>query len=275
MAGLIDFTTAEGYFGTGQFGVWGDSLQAQGGGGAIWKENTWGSFAVDAGNDLVVMDGASTYRKGIYQTPYNNTITSYTTSISFQFDRDTTAPTNSGFVVALGFGDTTDGSGSTRVDIQLERMNGGNSGFYRLKFWENSGASSISNTFGWSNETLLGFSDASDTTSDMLSLSITLERGADENDWTLSAGLVNLDNASGVNVSSGSLAMETSLDFFNSDLYAVINSADLESKTLTSNRIIDTFSVTTAGGAVPEPGTYAMVVGALAMAFVFRRRMKR
>ena len=251
---LVEFTEA-GYVGTGTTQLWSDCLQAQNGGKTTWVENTWGSYAVDSTFGHVVVDGTRAFRKAIYQTSLTADQTDYSVGIAFTFNRSTGSLSDRADILAVEFTEQAEGGG--RLSLTLERMNGGNSGNYRLSFFESTGSSNSFGNAGWMSETVMGFADESDTVSDKLYLEMTLSRGADDSSGNVSGTLTNLTMDPQIPIAEFGTDVvgnfDTSDAFFTGPLYGLIGSGVLESESHVSNRLIDSFSLSTLPGMGGDP----------------------
>mgnify|MGYP003322953044 CR=1 FL=1 len=114
---------------------------------------------------------------------------------------------------------------------------------------------------------MIGFADGADTTSDLLSLEMTLTRGADETGWSVEASLTNVTTSTVVQTIAPTV-FTTTQEFFDNPLYGMINSQSNEANSFTSNRTIETFTL----ASVPEPSSVALLFGGAALAFAMVRR---
>ncbi|VGO13043.1 hypothetical protein PDESU_01597 [Pontiella desulfatans] len=268
-ASVVNFTAAEGYSGDGS--SWASRLDAQTPTtGSSWDETAGsgtGRFRVDSSAGAVHLDGDAGYNKAIYQEALSSSMTEYTVGMKFSFNRDSAQLTTKANVIAVEL--TEVASGGNRLAMQLERQPNANSGKYRLSFWENTGSVNTSGNAGWSDETVWGFADAADTTSDDLWLGMTLYRGADASSWMVSGVLSNMLTGASVEMGTGVVGeFDTSSAYFTDDLYALMNSSNKDSEGNFSNRVVDQFSVT----AIPEPATLGLIAGFGGAVLFIRRR---
>ena len=262
---VVDFTAAEGYSGAGAVEVWKDSLHAQNPTVGGWTESSWGSFAVDSSAGSVVMDGTRAYKTAVYDQGFavNNV---YTVGVGFSFKRvENAVLSDSQEFIALDFTEVADTSGK-RIAMQIQRPKW-NSAKYTLSFYENTGSANSSGTGSAVDETALGFG-AGDDQSDDLWLGMTLTRGADASSWTAIGVISNL--TSGTEVTSYDAGtFDTSSAFFTDDLYGKIGSLKADSDSQVSDRLIDTFEVTS----IPEPATLGLIATVSAGLLFIRRFM--
>lgn len=263
-ASVVNFTAAEGYSGTGRVGEWNDSLNAQS--VSPGWEGSWKRFAVDSSSGTVHLDGANGYNKAIYQEALSPSMTEYTVGMKVSFNRATNQLSSKASVMAVEL--TEVAGGGNRLAMQLQRLKGVNSSNYRLSFWENTGAENSSGNAGWSDETDWGFADADDVVSDELWLGMTLYRGSDASAWMVSGILSNTVTGASVEMGTDVIGeFDTSSAYFTDDLYALMNSSDVDTAGNYSNRVVDQFSV----AAIPESATLGLV-GAMGGFLLFIRR---
>lgn len=87
---------------------------------------------------------------------------------------------------------------------------------------------------------------------DLLELKLMLNRGVDENDWTASASLFNMDTGLMVSETLGN-AIDTPAAYFNSTLYGGVFSGSSDSSLSIIDREFETFTV------IPEPATLGLI----------------
>lgn len=265
-ATVVDFTAAEGYSGAGTTGVWAESLHAQGGGKSTWIESSWGSFAVDSSAG-VVQTVSTGFKKAFYNQALSSGQSAYTVGVKFTFDRDAAQIADQADLMSVELTESYDPIGN-RIALSMQRQKDANSGKYRLTFYENTGLNNSFGNAGWSDETVWGFADAADTTSDDLWLEMTVYRGADASSWTVSGLLSNLTTGASVELATTDIgSFDTSSAYFSNSLYGGFGNGEHESDGNFSNRVIDQFEVT----AVPEPVTLGLLTMGSAGLLVGRR----
>ncbi|MEA2068509.1 MAG: PEP-CTERM sorting domain-containing protein [Verrucomicrobiota bacterium] len=262
---VVDFTAAEGYSGTGTVQLWGDSLHAQTPTVGDWTESSWGSFAVDSSAGTVALDGTVAYKSAVFNQGLASSEV-YTIGAGFSFTRVENAILSANQeLLALDFTEVADTSGN-RIAMQIRRPSW-NSAKYQLSFYENTGGANTSGTGTAADETDLGFG-VGDDQSDDLWLGMTLTRGADASSWTASGVIINLTTGTEVATYDAG-TFDTSSAFFTDDLYGRMGSVKADADTQVSNRVIDTFEVTS----IPEPATLGLIATVSAGLLFIRRFM--
>lgn len=241
MATTINFTAAEGYSA-----------------GQLSANSEWGghsAFTVDpTGSGTVTLDGTQNFKKAFYKTGLASN-ESYRVGIQFSFNRSTNSVTfNNPSVASAEFTEVA-GTGGKRIAVQLQRLKynattNPDSKKFRLGGVNNSGSVNKFPNSGAVDESVLGFDDASDNTSDDLWMEMLLTRGATETNWNATYILSNLtDNVQLISYETGEF--DTTSAFFTDDLYAVLGNVNFESDSKTSNRVVEQFMFDV--GAVPPP----------------------
>ena len=233
--------------------------------GTLTSNTDWGGHTNNTvSSGKVVLDGLNANRKNFFKTGLLANQSTYEVSYTFNFDRSGSSLAGNENVLAVALGNR-DAPGSDTVTLNFQRMS------YDVKKYRMS-IFHITNINGNAfDEIEIGFDDASDTTSDTLQLTLALSPGATSStDWAYSASVYNLDDSATTSVSTINGSMAVDAEFFGSNLYGFINSKDLESVSLTSNRQISSFTVSS----IPEPQTYALLSGIFALGILVLRNRK-
>jgi hypothetical protein len=190
----------------------------------------------------VIVDGTRGFKKAIYLEGLPSTDMTHQVGVKFSFNRAIDPLSAAADFMSVELTEVASGGG--RIALSLQRQPGANSGKYKLSFFENSGSSNSSGSAGFSDETVWGFADAADVTSDDLWLQMTVSRGADASSWMVSGVLTNLSTGVSVEMGTGVVgAFDTSAAYFTDDLYGLMSSGKLDSDSNISNRVVDVFAL--------------------------------
>jgi hypothetical protein len=254
---LVEFTTGEGYTS--------GSLNGQPSGNSSWATSSGNaSFTVNpAGGGSVAVDtAASNSNTAVYQSPIDFTTgVAYTSSVEFSF---TQSVVNTGTSTVLFSNAYSSNPSSTTLGssaISLGRVTGVDG--YRFATF----ASASVNIAG----TALGINSAgSDTTSDIIRMTLTLQQGATATTWIGTATLYNVTTST-VLATRTSNAVDLSGVFTDTSLYGTMAVGGTASTSGASNLTVLAYSSPVA---VPEPATWALLIGG-ALFLVLRRARQR
>ncbi|MEM0897303.1 MAG: hypothetical protein AAGJ79_10485, partial [Verrucomicrobiota bacterium] len=206
---------------------------------ADWAGHS-GFYTVDPGGNGTVNGDVSVtgWRKVVCQNGIaSNNV--YTVGAEWSFDRSTTAiENNKGSVLSLELSEVT-GTNGTRVGLELQRQNDEVS--YRLRKVVKNQSAENSVSF---NETALGFASAADTTSDPLWMELTAIREANSLNWRMLGTITNLYTGA-VIIDIEDLGTFSASQAFSDGVYGVINTANPQAQSQTSNYSIDRFVMKT------------------------------
>lgn len=251
---VIDFTSAEGYAS--------GSLNGQPSGNSSWTTTSGNtSFTVDpSGAGSVQLSTAVNTGIAVYQTPVDFTTgVAYTSYIDFSFTQT-----------------TVDAGGSTTFlnNLYLANSSSVTVGVSTAGFGRTSGTDAYRLAFASGAVAIDGLSlginsGAGDTTSDVIRMVLTIQKGATAATWIGTETIYNV--TTGTTVATRTSNLNFGADATDTSLY---NSIGIGGSTITSGISGLTVLAYSSPAAVPEPATWALLIGG-ALFLVLRRARQR
>ncbi|CAA6679663.1 MULTISPECIES: PEP-CTERM sorting domain-containing protein [unclassified Lentimonas] len=228
---------------------------------ADWLSQNDNLVVDSATTGAVNLDADSNWSAAMFNEQYS-AADAFSIDIDFSFTQ--TAAANNKDVVSLMF--SSEFATGSQLRFGLRRKTDGDYGFFIP------GVTNIS-VLDVATAVQLGFDDAATGDSDQLNIKVDILRNTTDavaNSWDYSITLSNTDLAT-MYTASGTTVSALLLDDA-TGLYGGFSSSVTDTVGLVSNRQIQAFSVN--GTAIPEPGAFALIAGALALGFVTVRRRK-
>jgi len=228
----VDFTTVQGY-------VDGDLSTLTPTDGVVWTANA-SHFLVDATAGKVSIPDASSWQRAKYNRAFASGTTTFTLAKKFSFYRSLDA--YSGNHPIMGFY-LQHASNNLYFDFTFNRSGATNYGLgYFINAPEVISAERWRNTGGIT-PAALGFLDAEDTSSDELTLELTLTKGIDADSWTAVGKVLN-GSTEVFSWDFGGTPFKVGATFHNStELYGGLSVREGMANSKISNRTITTFKV--------------------------------
>jgi len=242
----IDFTTQQGY-------VDGDLSTQTPTDGVKWTANAT-HLIVDAIAGKVSIPDASAWQRAGYNKAFASGTTTFTLAMKFSFDRSLDEYSGNHPIIGL-YLDNNAITGSTFFDFTINRSGATN---YGLGYFIN--APEVINAERWRNiggitPAALGFLDAEDTSSDELTLELTLTKGIDADSWTAVGKVLN-GSTEVFSWNFGGTPFKVGATFHNStSLYGGIGVRNGMAESKISNRTVTNFVIGGPLGLVRSPLT--------------------
>lgn len=251
-AATVNFTTAEGYTD--------GTLSGQ----ANWYVGSTAAdeFTVDTSHSRLVLSGPDVWQVASYTTIMNPTQAATSimkTSVNFSFTQDGALTTTQAI---LGAGLGVSPGVSTGIYAQFRRVADGN---YSLAIQSSAGTNPNWFSYNTISAASLGISGM-DVTSDLLSLSISVNRDAATTSWIVSTSIRNETTQTEVYSTSVTWASTNSSIYADSSWYSYL----YEGQIATAN-VSDVSVYSFSSSSVPEPESFALSMGGILLLLMTQR----